>query len=117
MERKYFITVQANRSNSLGEYVAKAVKEKFDHVIIREEHWKGVVRMVKDIIADGERKYPRCKPLRLAEFNVGSQLYGDSTEPYGEHPKLSYTKDTYDSTAAFVIDTYVVREDLSEDKR
>ena len=114
MDKQYFITVRANRSNSLGEYVSKIVKEKFDHMLISEEHWKGLVRMVKDTIADGEKKYSRCMPLRLDEYSVGAELYGGSTELYGEHPRLSYTKDTYDSTAAFVIDTYVVRKDLSK---
>lgn len=108
MPKKYFITVTVNSSTKLGEWVAEEVRKKYDHKVAGADRWKDIKDDVKTIMEAGQENFPRCKQLKLSEYAVGGRY---DSGGYGEHPRLSLQKESYDGTAAFVLDTYIIRED------
>lgn len=106
MGKKYFLTVTVYSSTKLGEWIADKVAKKYDHKVVSAGDWNHVKDDVKSIMDAGQEKFPRCKQLRLSEYQ---NKYG--RRDYGEHPRLSLQKESYDSTPAFILDTHVIRDD------
>ncbi len=108
MPKRYFLTVTVNRSNKLGEWIAEEVRKKYDHRVVSADEWKHIKEDVMTIMDAGQENFPRCKQLKFSEYQVGGKY---DASGYGEHPRLSLQKESYDGTAAFVLDTYIIRED------
>ena len=106
MAKSYFLTVTVYRSTRLGTWIAEEVSKKYDHKIIGADEWQGIKEDIEMIMEAGKENFPRCKQLELVEYQVGSKCDG-----FGPHPRLSLEKRPYDGTSAFVIDTYIIRED------
>lgn len=105
-EQMYFLTVTVYSSTKLGEWIADEVEKKYDHKVVAADQWEEIKNDVKTIMDAGQEKFPRCKQLSLKEYQISGTYKG-----YGDHPRLSLGKESYDSTPAFIMDTYIIRED------
>jgi len=105
----YFIKVQTyNSVNKMGKELGEYVRLRYDNTLVNEELFPEVVKDLKRVQDELEKKYQRCKP-----FEYHEQLFKDF---YGLESPNIYVKpqNTYNDNIVYGLSTTVVRNAVEQ---
>ena len=101
----YFITVQTyNSVNKMGQELGEYVRITYDHTLVPEERFPEVVKDLKRVQGELEKKYPRCKPFEYHEYSFKDFYKLESPRIYVK------PNNDYDDRSVYSLSTTVVRD-------
>ena len=111
--KDYFIEVRAYKStNKMGLELVEFVEQNFNHKVIDEENFEGVVvNLIKEKMARLEKEYPRCRPFRYVQYDH-SDIYKNESPNIYVKPENAYNDNVVFSLSTTVIRNKVVIESL-----
>lgn len=76
MDRHFFISVWAYKSNKMGDELSSYVENKYHHTVVHKNDFLDIKADIQAKMQELEKKYKRCKPFRISFYESGDR-YGD----------------------------------------
>lgn len=110
MDRHFFISVYACKSNRMGEELGSYVVEKYHHMVIHEDDIYDIKADIQAKMQVLEEKYKRCKPFRI-------RFCGYPDRYKVECPHIIVLPDYDTDKTVLSISTEYIRNDILEYRR